>query len=91
MHFQVGDNDTSPTEHQRHETELIHKNLLSSDSRDGPLKLDKTPRGGDSVEKKQIWDILNRHQHTINSSFQTSLSTEVKWSKNKQEVKKSTI
>lgn len=30
MHFQVGDNDTSPTEHQRHERELIHKNLPSS-------------------------------------------------------------
>lgn len=76
MHFQVGDNDTTPTEHQRHERELIHKNLPSSDSRDGPSQLDKTPRE-DSVEKKQIWDILNRHQHTINSSFQSSLSTGV--------------
>lgn len=77
MHFQVGDNDTSPAEHQRHERELIHKNLPSSDGRDGPLRLDKTPRGGDSDEKKQIWDILNRHQHTINGSFQASLSTGV--------------
>lgn len=39
-------------EHQRHERELIHKNLPSSDSRDGPLQLDKTPTGGDPVEGK---------------------------------------
>lgn len=32
-------------------------------------------RHRDSVEKTQTWDILNRHQHTINSSFQSSFST----------------
>lgn len=91
MHFQVGDNDASPTEHQRHERERIHKNLPSSDSRDGPSRLDKTPRGGDSVEKKNksgiFWTATNT-QSTAHSKHWSKFAYNRSKNKKVEEVKK---